>query len=163
MSGFELIEGELTARFFVFAFSAVPFTELRLALPIALTVFRIPVIEAYFLAVVGNIMPVIFLFAGLPPLVSWARLKAPPLDRFLTWWFGRVIRQYQGKLDRWGMLALLIFVAIPLPMTGAWTGTIAAYLFNLSKTYAFIYIVIGVMISGILVTTLTLIGMHIII
>lgn len=158
MFGIDLLTFDLFQSGQVMVMAALPFVELRLALPVALMVFKMPIIEAYFLSVIGNSVPAIFLIFVLPRMIEWLRLRSKLLDSFFTWWFTRIVRDYESKLATWGMMALMIFVAIPLPMTGAWTGSVAAYIFKLPKNLSFIYIVIGVMISGIIVTLLTLGG-----
>jgi len=75
-----------------------------------------------------------------------------------SWWFSRVISRNESTFKRWGALALIILVAIPLPITGAWTGSVAAYLFEIKKPLAFLYITIGVIIAGGIVTFLTISG-----
>jgi uncharacterized membrane protein len=155
MFGSNLIE-YFSSGIVIFILAALPITELRLALPLALTVYKLPLNIAYMTAVLGNIIPIVFLLTILPMFVIWTRGKLKTLDVFFSWWFGSVNKQYEQKIKRWGALALIIFVAIPLPMTGAWTGSVAAYLFKIPKVRAFIYITIGVMISGILVSLATL-------
>jgi|ETNmetMinimDraft_26_1059896.scaffolds.fasta_scaffold27324_3 uncharacterized membrane protein len=140
----------------VLLLATLPFTELRLALPLALTVYNLPPASAYIAAVIGNILPVIVIIKILPWFVSTFREKISLLDKFFTWWFNRVNSTYESKMKKWGTLALLIFVAIPLPMTGAWTGSVAAYLFNIPQKKAFIYILLGVMIAGIVILSGTL-------
>lgn len=76
---------------------------------------------------------------------------------------GRMLRRLQGKMDkiggkmdRWGYLALMFFVAVPLPGTGAWTGTIAAWAMGLNRFKSFVAIAAGVVIAGLLVLTISL-------
>jgi len=134
--------------------SALPITELRGAIPLALTIYKIPIFLAYFFAVLGNILPVIFLLLYLKPfsdfLCRWYFLNI-----FFKWLFKRTY-QHKEKFEKYGALFLLVFVAVPLPGTGGWTGSIAAFVFGIRFWYAFSAIVGGIIIAGIIVTLTSL-------
>jgi len=135
--------------------SALPISELRGAIPLALAVYKMPVFPAYIFAVLGNIVPVIFLLLYLKPFIDflsrWFLLKM-----FFNWLFKRTHLNNQKKYEKYGALFLLFFVAIPLPITGAWTGSVAAFIFGIRFWYAFPTIAGGVMIAGIIVTLASL-------
>ena len=135
--------------------SALPISELRGAIPLALAVYKMPVFPAYIFAVLGNIVPVIFLLLYLKPFTDflgrWVLLKM-----FFNWLFKRTRLNNQKKYEKYGALFLLFFVAIPLPITGAWTGSVAAFIFGIRFWYAFPTIAGGVMIAGIIVTLASL-------
>ena len=97
--------------------SALPITELRGAIPIALTIYKMPVFPAYFFAVLGNIVPVIFLLLYLKPFSDFL-CRWHFLNIFFKWLFKRT-HQYEEKFEKYGALFLLVFVAVPLPGTGA--------------------------------------------
>jgi uncharacterized membrane protein len=134
--------------------SALPITELRGAIPIALIIYKMPVFPAYFFAVLGNIMPVIFLLLYLKPFSDFL-CRWHFLNIFFKWLFKRT-HQYEEKFEKYGALFLLVFVAVPLPGTGAWTGSIAAFVFGIRFWYAFPAIVGGIIIAGIVVTLTSL-------
>ena len=75
---------------------------------------------------------------------------------FFNWFCPRPRHKFTGKYQRWGELALVIFVAIPLPMTGAWTGSVAAFIFGIPKKRSLTLISLGIMIAGVIVTLATL-------
>lgn len=131
-----------------------PISELRGAIPLALAHFGMSWPKAYFLSVAGNIIPIIFILPFLESLQRWLR-RFPLADKFITWWFGHV-RRRSRLVERYGALGLVLFVAIPLPVTGAWTGSIAAWLFGIRFRFAFPAIVLGVLIAGVLVTLASL-------
>lgn len=135
--------------------SALPITELRGAIPLALTIYKMPVFPAYIFAVLGNIVPAIFLLLFLKPFSEYLR-RWHFFDIFFEWLFKRTRRNNQGKFEKYGALFLLFFVAIPLPVTGAWTGSVAAFVFGIRFWYAFPMIVGGVMIAGVIVTLTSL-------
>jgi len=134
--------------------STLPITELRGAIPLALTIYKMPVFPTYIFAVLGNIVPAIFLLFYLKPfsnfLCRWCLF-----NMFFKWLFKRT-RRHEEKYEKYGALFLLFFVAIPLPGTGAWTGSVAAFVFGIRFWYAFPTIVGGVMIAGIIVTLTSL-------
>lgn len=141
----------------VLAVSAAPVAELRGGLPLAIS-YGISPAAAFFLAVFGNLLPVLPILVGL----DWAEklLRRWPLtNRLLDWIFARTRRK--GRLiERYGALGLVLLVAIPLPATGAWTGAIAAFLFGIPSKRAFPLITAGVLIAGLVVLALTLSGIH---
>lgn len=140
----------------VFFAAAAPISELRGAIPLAILELDVPWHLAFMVAVAGNLLPVPFLLIFLAPL-SRLFSKMGILDRLLNWTF-RLSRRRGGIIERYGFLGLVLFVAIPLPVTGAWTGSIVAFLLGMSFWRAFPAIVIGVFIAGVIVTTLTQIG-----
>jgi uncharacterized membrane protein len=153
----ELLSMGFTKDLVVLVTSALPILELRGGIPVALGLFDFPWYYALLLAVIGNLLPVPFILLFLN---SATRLlsKVPFFDRILTRLFagarqrGRIIEKYKG-------IGLVLFVAIPLPVTGAWTGSLAAVLFGLRFRHAMLSIFIGVLIAGVIVTCLSLSGL----
>ena len=135
--------------------SALPITELRGAIPLALTIYKMPILQAYIFAVLGNIVPAIFLLLFLKPFSEYLR-RWYFFDIFFEWLFKRTRWNNQEKFEKYGALFLLFFVAIPFPATGAWTGSVAAFIFGIRFWYAFPTIVGGVMIAGVIVTLTSL-------
>ena len=132
----------------------MPISELRGAIPYAITVGKMPWQEAYVMAVIANFIPVIFIVHFIGPLSEYLRRFAA-LDRFFDWLFARTRRK--GKLiERFEVLGLILFVAIPLPVTGAWTGSVAAFLFGVKKRVAMPAIFVGIMLAGVIVTLASL-------
>ena len=130
--------------------ASLPIFELRLAIPLGVIKFHLPVLQVYFLSLLGNMLPVI-------PLLLFFKCFFHKLEtvkffgKFFKWWFGRV--EKKSKLvEHWGFWGLILFVAVPLPITGAWTGTAAATLFEIRPKKAFLAIFIGVAIAGVIVS-----------
>lgn len=156
MSFEQLINLELSSVLAVLAIAASPISELRGAIPVAISAFHFPWYYAFLIAVIGNLLPVPFILLLLNS-VSRLLSKVSFLERLLNWLFERTRRR--GKIiKRYERIGLVLFVAIPLPMTGAWTGSLIAVLFGLKFRYAFLSICIGVLISGVIVTCVTLFG-----
>lgn len=136
--------------------AALPFGELRVALPVALVVHKLPLWSALVLSIVGNMLPVYFLLVFFEHAFTLARRHSPLADRLLTKLVDRTRRKLHEQVKRHGVWALALFVAIPLPATGAWTGALAAYVFGLRKEHAFIAILLGVAGAAVLVAGATL-------
>ena len=135
----------------IFGMAMFPIVELRGAIPWACTFApTVPLATTYLLAVLGNFLPVIPILLLLGP-VSQSLRKVPIFDRFLTWLFARTRRR--GRLvERYEAVGLAMFVAIPLPVTGAWTGALAAFIFGVRFRYAVVSIIVGILIAGAIVT-----------
>ncbi|UCH84347.1 MAG: small multi-drug export protein [Candidatus Latescibacterota bacterium] len=134
--------------------AAAPVSELRGAIPYAITVGNMTWQEAYIIAVVGNFLPVLPLIYGLGPVSDFLR-RWRMFDRFFDWLFARTRRR--GRLiEKFEIIGLLLFVAIPLPVTGAWTGCAAAFVFGVKKTVAIPTIFAGICIAGVIVTLASL-------
>ncbi len=130
----------------VIAVAAAPISELRGAIPLALY-YEMGPLEAYLWSVFGNMLPVPILLIAL----GWVRQILSRWHwskRVIDWWFGQVQSRNRALVERWGVWALVIFVAIPLPMTGAWSGALVAYLFNIPFRWALPAIGLGVVIAG---------------
>jgi len=135
--------------------SAIPLTELRGSIPLAFTMMESasawPWWKVYLLAVVGNLIPVPFILWLLEPVSEFLR-RWRVFDRFFDWLFDRTRRRAGPKVKRYEAMGLTLFVAVPLPVTGAWTGSLAAFLFGIPRRLAIPAIALGVAIAGGLVT-----------
>ncbi|MFH1339249.1 MAG: small multi-drug export protein [Candidatus Omnitrophota bacterium] len=134
---------------------ALPIFELRGAIPLGLYL-GMPITKTYILALIGNLIPVIPLYFLLQPVSR--RVSHIPLFRsFFSWLFNHSKKRAE-IVQRYEVLGLILFVALPLPLTGAWTGTMAASLFKLKFKYTLPAVICGVIIAGIIVTALCLLG-----
>lgn len=140
----------------VILIAASPIAELRAAIPLAILTFDFPWYHALLLAIIGNLLPVPFILLFMDTATRLLG-KIAFFRRILDWLFERTRRR--GRIiERYKRIGLVLFVAIPLPVTGAWTGSLAAVLFGVSFKHAFLSILAGVIIAGIIVTCLTLLG-----
>ncbi len=136
--------------------AALPISELRGAIPLALS-FGMPLYKAFWLSVLGNsifVAPALFLFEP----ISRQLRKIKIWSKFFDWLFERT-KKKSDSIQKYEALGLVIFVAIPLPMTGAWSGVIAASLFKIRFRYAFCAIITGVIVAGLIVSALCALGM----
>ena len=133
--------------------SAFPLTELRGSIPIAFlnANWIWPWWKIYILAVAGNMLPVPFILWFLGPVSRFlSRWKF--FERFFNKLFERARRRAGTKIEKYEALGLTLFVAIPLPVTGAWTGCVAAFLFGIPTRIAIPSIALGVAIAGAIIT-----------
>ena len=135
----------------VFLISMVPLIELRGAIPYS-AVMGLPLIQSYLIAIIGNMLPVpvIYLFAR--KVLEWGTDK-PVIGGFFTWCLQKGKRggdKLQAKAGRGLFIALLLFVGIPIPGTGAWTGTLAASLLDVDFKSSILAVMGGVILAGII-------------
>ncbi len=140
----------------VAAISTLPIVELRGAVPVGIVAFEMPWWKVYLIAVVGNMIPIPFILLLLGP-VSKFLMRFAIGKRFFDWLFART-RRKSASIEKYEALGLTLFVAIPLPVTGGWTGAMAAFLMGIPFGKAMLYILMGVMIAGVIMTILALLG-----
>ncbi len=135
----------------VFLISMVPLIELRGAIPYAVG-FNLPTVPSYLIAVLGNMLPVPFIFIFARKILEWGKDKKL-IGGFFTWCLEKGRKggeKIQAKSGKGIYIALLLFVGIPLPGTGAWTGTLAASFLDLDFKKSIIYVMGGVVLAGII-------------
>ena len=150
----EIFQG-LPPELITFIVGMVPIFELRGAIPLAITFFKLSTISAVFWAVAGNIsimlMLAFLLEWGIEFIIkhfSWGK-------KFFDWLFERTRKKSYKYIEKYGDWGLYFLVAIPLPMTGGWTGVLAALLFDIKRKKSLPIITAGIMTAGIIVTLLT--------
>jgi uncharacterized membrane protein len=141
--------GQLPPVWTTLLVSMLPIVELRGSIPFAIGV-GMPWPQALALSVLGNMLPIVPALLLIGPLSEKLR-KIPIFDRFFTWLFART-RKKGGSIEKYGPLGLAIFVGIPLPGTGAWTGVAAAYVFGMPLRKSIPAIAAGVVLAGVVVT-----------
>jgi len=107
--------------------------------------------------VAGNILPIPFLLALYDPVVKLVS-KVSWIKRLAEWFF-RYTRRRGGLVEKYGWIGLALFVGIPLPITGAWTGPVLAYLMGIDYKRALLAIFLGVIIAATIVTTFCVLGL----
>lgn len=137
----------------VFGFAMVPVFELRGAIPIGVA-SGLPFWSTFLTAFLGNLLPVPFLILFTRRIFEWLRRKSSFLERLVS----RMEKKAASKeelLKKYELLGLCILVAIPLPGTGAWTGSLVAAVFDIRLKHAFPAIALGVLIAGVIVSIVT--------
>ena len=111
--------------------------------------------QAYPVAILGNMLPVPLVLIFFKHVEKWLR-NFKFWTNLMDWLFAKTRKRADSKIRRYEHLGLLLFVAIPLPFTGAWTGALIAYLFDLKFTRSLITIFVGVLIATMIMVVLTL-------
>ena len=148
----------MTNEIITFLVAALPLSELRGAIPLAILKFGFSPYKAFFISVLGNLLPVLPLLIGLDKFSEYLSHRFYWFNRFFNWLFERTKVRHENHFHYWGDIALFIFVAIPLPLTGAYSGAVAAFVFGIPKKHAFWSIALGVLAAGLIVTFATLLG-----
>lgn len=152
----KLAEWGFSPALIVVIISMIPIIELRGSIPIAILLFKLPWQEAVLLSVLGNMIPIpliLLLMDWFFALIGKNNIGA----RFTHWLFARTRRK--GKsIEKYEAIGLAIFVGIPLPGTGAWTGAFAANIFGIRFWRAMLFIFFGVLMAAAIVTALSLMG-----
>ena len=133
-----------------FVISMLPVVELRGAIPVGSLAFRIPWYWCYVLCVLGNLVPVPFILLFVERVIEWT--KTTKRLKKLGEWLEKKAAKNTPKVQRFEVFGLMLFVAVPLPMTGAWTGALVAALTGMKFKNSMISIVGGVLIAGAIVT-----------
>lgn len=134
----------------------VPIIELRGAIPIGVFTFGLNYVESFLCSFIGNVIPIYFILRYIKPIFKWlSRWKL--FKKFIDWITKRANKKIakSKKLQTAVNLGLFLFVAIPLPGTGAWTGALIAALLDLEPKKAFWPIFFGVLTAGIIILLLT--------
>ncbi len=146
----------------VFFVSMVPLIELRGAIPIS-QIRHLPIIQSYIIAIIGNMLPVPIIYLFARKVLEWGADK-PLISGFFSWCLEKGEKggkKLQQKAGRGLFLALLLFVGIPLPGTGAWTGTLAASILDMDFKLTVVAVMLGVLLAGVIMMVLSFAGVSI--
>ena len=151
---FDWLAGTVAGKMLVtFILSMMPIGELRVGLPYGIALgLEYPL--ALVAALLGNMIPVPFIIVYIKRIFVWMRRHMPVFDSFITKLESKA--NLKGEtVEKYGPAGLLLFVAIPLPGTGAWTGTLAASILDLDFKKSIISVILGVLLAGIIMTVLS--------
>jgi len=135
-----------------------PIGELRFSIPYGVLALKGPWPAVFLLSMVGNIVPPLVLLPFLDRIAAILQWRPNPLGRVLQWRLAHIQTRYSARFLRWGAPALVLLVAVPLPLTGAWTGTLAAWVFRVPYRLAIPLIFTGVVIAAAVVTMAVVAG-----
>lgn len=139
----------------VFLISLMPVLECRLGMFTAIVLLQMNTFKGFIISFIGNIIPIPLILL----LINWIfelLKKVPGINKLVFWLEDKTLKK-RDKIDKYGIWGLLLFVAIPLPGTGGWTGALLASLLHLDKKKSFLVISLGVFIAGLIITVLSLI------
>lgn len=152
------IGGALAGKYItVFIISMIPIVELRGAIPYSQAV-GLPLIPSYIISIIGNMLPVPFIFLFARKVLEWGADKKV-IGKFFSWCLKKGEHggeKLQAKAGKGIYFALLLFVGIPLPGTGAWTGTLAASILDLDFKKSSVAVMGGVLLAGVIMMLLSL-------
>ncbi len=152
----KLAEFGFSPALIVVIISMIPIIELRGSIPIAILLFKLSWPEAVLLSVLGNMIPIPLILLLMDWFFAWLS-KSRTGAKFTRWLFARTRRK--GKsIEKYEAIGLAIFVGIPLPGTGAWTGAFAANIFGIRFWRSMLFIFFGVLMAAAIVTALSLMG-----
>ena len=144
---------------YIFFISMVPLIELRGAIPVS-QILSLPLIPSYIVCILGNMLPVPIIYLFARKVLEWGADK-PVIGKFFTFCLEKGEKggqKLQAKAGRGLFLALLLFVGIPLPGTGAWTGTLAASILDMDFKSSILAVILGVLLAGIIMLLVSVAG-----
>ena len=150
------LSGTLSKEAIVFVISMIPILELRGALLVAGPVLGVPVAKAIPLCVLGNIIPVPFILLLITPIFTW--LKGTKTFKPMVHRLEARAMSKSDQIEKYEFWGLVLFVGIPLPGTGAWTGTLAASILDMDFKSTIIAVMLGVLLAGIIMMVLSVAG-----
>ena len=142
----------------VFLISMVPLIELRAAIPYGLALaeqFALSPLLIYVVAIIGNCLPVPFILFFIRKILAWMQASRVGFFRKVATFVVEKGERGFARVQKYANVGLFLFVAIPLPGTGAWTGSLIAALLDMKKRYAFLSIALGVITAGIIMSLIT--------
>ena len=146
----------------IFFISMVPLIELRGAIPYS-QYYGLPIVTSYIICIIGNMVPIPIIYLFARKVLIWGADK-PVIGKFFTFCLEKGEKggkKLQEKAGRGLFLALLLFVGIPVPGTGAWTGTLAASILDMDFKSTVAAVLLGILLAGVITMTLSFVGVNI--
>lgn len=135
----------------VFFCSMLPVIELRGAIPMAFAL-GLPWWQAYLISVLGNLLPVPFILLLINAVIKWMLESKVAFFNKIANFLLKKVEKNRERIEKYSFLGLCLFIAIPLPMTGAWTGSLVAAVIGVKPHKAFLSAILGVILAGVIVT-----------
>lgn len=145
------LNGKISKEFIVFLVSMIPLLELRGSI-LAAGFLKMNFVPTYIAAVLGNMLPIPFILLFIEKIFAWMK-KSKQLHKIPEWIEKRAMSK-SAQIEKYGYLGLFLFVAIPLPGTGAWTGSLLSVLLGLKGKKSFLFIFLGVLTAGLIMSLL---------
>ena len=133
----------------VFIISILPILELRGGL-IAASLLNVSPLTGYIVSIIGNTLPVPFILLFINKILDWMGKSKIKWMNKLSKWLDKKAKKHKDSIEKYGYLGLTLFVGVPLPGTGAWTGCLAASVLNMDKKKSFISIMLGIIMASII-------------
>ena len=145
------LSGKISKEFIVFLVSMIPLLELRGSI-LAAGFMNMSFLPTFIAAVIGNMVPIPFILLFIKKIFTWMK-KINGIKKIPEWCEKKALSKSE-QIEKYGYFGLFLFVAIPLPGTGAWTGSLIAALFNMKTGKSLIAIFLGVCTAGLVMSLL---------
>ena len=139
-----------------FLIAVIPVTELRASIPLAIKVYEMSSLAAWFYSVAGTYFAMILIVFLLDPVSKLLIKYIPIFEKFFTWLFDHTRKKADKKMEKYGEWAIFILAATPIPLIGGLTGALAAFVFGVPLRKSLPLLLIGTMVSGAIVVAVTL-------
>lgn len=138
----------------VFIISLMPILELRGGL-LAAALLGLNPISSYVISIIGNIIPVPFILLLITKILAWMRNSKISFFQKIAKWLDEKVEKHKGQIEKYGYLGVVLFVGIPLPGTGAWTGSLIASVLEMDRKKTFWAVMLGVVMASIIMMFLS--------
>ena len=138
----------------VFIISVLPILELRGGL-LAASLLEVDPLVAYIISIIGNILPVPFILFFIKRIIDWLRKSKVNFFKKIAKFLDEKVEKNKEKIEKYGYLGLILFVGVPLPGTGAWTGCLLAAVLDMDRKKSFACVVCGVLMASIIMMVLS--------
>ena len=149
----ELFGGFLALKYgkelLVFIISLLPILELRGGL-VAASLLNVEPLVGYVISIIGNMIPIPFILLFITKILDWMEDSKIKLFRKISSWLHKKAKKNKTQIEKYGYLGLILFVGIPLPGTGAWTGCLIAALLNMDRKKSFYAVIAGIIMASII-------------
>ena len=138
----------------VFIISLMPILELRGGL-LAAALLGLEPLPSYIISIIGNVLPVPFILLLITKVLSWMKNSKLKFFNKVANWLDEKVEKHKGQIEKYGYLGVVLFVGIPLPGTGAWTGSLIASVLNMDRKKTFIAVLAGIVMASIIMMILS--------
>ncbi len=138
----------------VFIISLMPILELRGGL-IAAALLGLDPIPSYIISIIGNVLPVPFILLLITKILAWMKKSKVKFFNKIANWLDEKVEKHKGQIEKFGYVGVILFVGIPLPGTGAWTGSLIASVLNMDKKKTFLAVLVGIFMASIIMMLLS--------
>jgi uncharacterized membrane protein len=139
-----------------FLIAIIPVTELRVALPLAYKIYGLGAFWSWFYSVMGTFFAMILIVLLLDPIAAFLSKHIEIFKFFFDWLFKHTRKRANGKMEKYGTLAIFILAATPIPFLGGMTGALAAFVFGVPRKISIPLLLFGTMVSGVIVLGVTI-------
>lgn len=138
----------------VFVISLMPILELRGGL-LAAALLGLDPLPSYIISIIGNVLPVPFILLLITKILAWMKNSKLKLFNKIANWLDEKVEKHKGQIEKFGYWGVVLFVGIPLPGTGAWTGSLIASVLNMDKKKTFLAVMAGLIMASIIMMILS--------